>query len=195
MLAAERDFAANAAHELRTPVAAARAEAQRVIAALDRIAALSERLLQLARAESGVGLARLPVDLTGLVPLVLADLPARPGRPLRYDDGDLDEAVVQGDADGLAILIRNLVENALRHGTGPVRVTLSAGPRLTVRNPAAPGARFRLGRLDRDPASEGTGLGLTIAARLAEQAGARLVTDIVDGTATAALDWAPGRRD
>ena len=60
---------------------------------------------------------------------------------------------------------------------------------------AAPGARFRLGRLDRDPASEGTGLGLTIAARLAEQAGARLVTDIVDGTATAALDWAPGRRD
>lgn len=208
VLAAERDFAANAAHELRTPVAAARAEAQllaarpeaateaqRVIAALDRIAALSERLLQLARAESGVGLARMPVDLTRLLPLVLADLPARPGRPLRYDDGDLDEAVVQGDADGLAILIRNLVENALRHGTGPVRVTLSAGPRLTVRNPAAPGARFRLGRLDRDPASEGTGLGLTIATRLAEQAGARLVTDIVDGTATAVLDWAPGRRD
>ena len=37
--------------------------------------------------------------VAGAVPLVLADLPARPGRPLRYDDGDLDEAVVQGDAD------------------------------------------------------------------------------------------------
>lgn len=76
LLRAERDFAANAAHELRTPVAAARAEAQllagrpeataeaaRIVAALDRITALTERLLQLTRAEAGVGLSRAPVDL------------------------------------------------------------------------------------------------------------------------------------
>ena len=101
----------------------------------------------------------------------------------------LETAVVEGDADGIAILIRNLAENALRHGTGPVRVTLAAGPRLTVTNPVGPGARFRMGRLDRDPASEGTGLGLTIAAKLAEQSGARLTTGIAAGVATAVLDW------
>lgn len=207
LLAAERDFAANAAHELRTPVATARAEAQnlaarlpgpagdarpevgRIIAALDRITALTERLLQLSRAESGVGLSRAPVDLTRLLPLVLADVAPVPGRGLRYDDGDLDSAVVQGDADGLAILIRNLVDNALRHGTGEVRVTLAPGPRLSVTNPVAPGARFRHDRLDRGPGSAGTGLGLTIAARLAEQSDARLTTAIAGGRATATLDW------
>ncbi|MFC0812864.1 sensor histidine kinase [Paracoccus panacisoli] len=202
LMTAERDFAAHAAHELRTPVAAARAEAQllarrpevaadagRIVAALDRITALTERLLQLSRAESGIGLARGPVDLAALVPMALDDLPVLPGRPLGYDDGDLETAVVEGDADGIAILIRNLAENALRHGTGPVRVTLAAGPRLTVTNPVGPGARFRMGRLDRDPASEGTGLGLTIAAKLAEQSGARLTTGIAGGVATAVLDW------
>ncbi|QJD17694.1 sensor histidine kinase [Paracoccus sanguinis] len=202
LMTAERDFAAHAAHELRTPVAAARAEAQllarrpevaadagRIVAALDRITALTERLLQLSRAESGIGLARGPVDLAALVPLALDDLPVLAGRPLGYDDGDLETAVVEGDADGIAILIRNLAENALRHGTGPVRVTLAAGPRLTVTNPVGPGARFRMGRLDRDPASEGTGLGLTIAAKLAEQSGARLTTGIAGGVATAVLDW------
>ena len=202
LMTAERDFAAHAAHELRTPVAAARAEAQllarrpevaadagRIVAALDRITALTERLLQLSRAESGIGLARGPVDLAALVPMALDDLPVLPGRPLAYDDGDLETAVVEGDADGIAILIRNLAENALRHGTGPVRVTLAAGPRLTVTNPVGPGARFRMGRLDRDPASEGTGLGLTIAAKLAEQSGARLTTGIAGGVATAVLDW------
>lgn len=206
LIAAERDFAANAAHELRTPVAAARAEAQllaaqpataaeagRIVAALDRITSLTERLLQLSRAEAGVGLTRAPVDLTRLLPLMLADLPAAADRPLRYDDGDLDAAVVQGDADGLAILIRNLADNALRHGTGPVRITLGQGPRLTVTNPVDAEARFRPDRLDRGPRSQGTGLGLTIAARLAEQSGARLTTAIAHGHATVMLDWA--RRD
>lgn len=101
------------------------------------------------------------------------------------------------DADGLAILIGNLVDNALRHGNGPIRVALSAGPRLTVTNPVPPGAQFREGRFDRDPGSTGLGLGLTIARALADQGGARLTTVIADGVATATLDWsgiAPGRR-
>lgn len=203
LVAAERDFAAHAAHELRTPVAAARAEAQllaaqpaaaaqagRIVAALDRITSLTERLLQLARAEAGVGLARAPVDLTRLLPLVLADLPPAPDRALRYDDGDLDEAVVQGDPDGLAILIRNLVQNAMIHGIGPVRVSLGRGPRLTVVNSVDADARFRHDRLDRGPRSPGTGLGLTIAGRLADQSGARLTATIKGTVATVTLDWA-----
>lgn len=90
LLEAERLFAARSAHELRTPLAAARAQAQRLavetndaaarerahrlVAQLDRLTALATRLLQLARIESGVALAREPVDLAQLAQLVVDEL-------------------------------------------------------------------------------------------------------------------------
>ena len=85
-LEAERSFTANSAHELRTPIAAALAQTQRLIAempdanrerarsiesALRRLTRLSEKLLQLAKAEGGGLLAEQPSDLAAVLALVV----------------------------------------------------------------------------------------------------------------------------
>lgn len=182
-LDAERSFTANSAHELRTPVAAALAQTQRlraelpdgptrsrtaeIEAALQRLARLSEKLLQLARAEGAGLLADTPQDLAPALPIVLRDLKA---------DGEV-ELVLPGegrfvstlDIDAFAILARNLIENALRHGDGsrPVRVTLTEGGCFSVANAGqilppttivGMTRRFMRG----STAADGTGLGLSI---------------------------------
>lgn len=92
LIEGKRSFAANTAHELRTPLAAARAQAQRLVQAsadpatrapaqallrqLDRLTRLATRLLQLARIESGVALQRGTVDLVQLAVLVADDFAA-----------------------------------------------------------------------------------------------------------------------
>ncbi len=193
---AERSFAARSAHELRTPLAAARAQAQRLqkqagggelaghaaalVRQIDRITALASRLLQMARVESGVAWKRGPVDLALLARLVIDEFTeARPGGRLQLAVA-ADAGTVPGDTDALGIALRNLVDNALRHG-GPgafVRVEVGAG-RIAVLDdgPGVPAAE--LPRLVRPfergaSASEGSGLGLAMVDTVARQSGARL---------------------
>lgn len=191
-LAGERAFATNAAHELRTPVAVALAQVQRlaretedpgalariaaVEAALARMARLVTRLLQLARAEAGIG-PGAGLDAAAILPHVIRDLGTGAGRvDLALPDAPVWTAM---DADALAILAGNLIENALLHGpaSGRVTVVLEAGGRLAVRNPgpALPLDRLRAAteRFARRGGG-GLGLGLHIAAQIAEQAGSRL---------------------
>ena len=137
----ERALAANAAHELRTPLAAVRlrlqtalehdlqrGEIEAALAALQTLSHRTEKLLQLSRAESGASLAREPVDLLQLVATVAQEFweEARAlGRlDLKVPDSDV-APVVQGDFDALAIALRNLIENALHYG-GNSRVELEA---------------------------------------------------------------------
>src|SRR5690606_6026905 len=153
---AERSFAANAAHELRTPLAGAIAQAQRLQAetadpaarmraaameaALKRLLRVSERLMQLARAEG----ARLRRDSAADLCPVVRILVEEQGR----DAGDerirlrLPEAAVLSDLDpdALAIILRNLIDNALRHGdpAKPVDVTLTSEGILRVSNDGLP---------------------------------------------------------
>lgn len=196
-LEAERSFSANAAHELRTPVAAALAQTQRLIAetsdpaasqraaeieiALKRLTLLAEKLMQLARAEGGRMRAEHPSDLRPLLEMVTTDL-ARKGSTGRIDLWQLETPVMSDiDPDAFAILARNLIENALKHSPSqsPVRVNLSAGGTLTVVNdsPAIPAekltaltTRFVRGTTTAD----GSGLGLSIAHAIAEGAKGRL---------------------
>ena len=175
---AERHFATNAAHELRTPLATASAQAQMIaagkagpeaprqmVAAIDRLAQLVERLLQLSRAETEAG-SGASCDLVRVVRLMIADRPEP--RP-QFDDGDFEAAEVQVDADVVALMVANLLRNAGDHGTGPAQVKLRAGPTLIISNPVGSEAEFRRGRFEKGAASGGIGLGLVIVETLARR--------------------------
>ncbi len=198
-LAAERGFTASSAHELRTPVAAALAQTQRLVAevpegpardrarsveaALGRLSRLSEKLLQLAKAEGGALLAETPQDLAQVLRLVLDDLGRDPATAARLHialpaEGRFLSAM---DADAFAILARNLVENALKHGAvaAPVTVTLADDGWLSVMNegPAVPPetlARLRRPFERGATHATGSGLGLAIAEAIAAGTGTTL---------------------
>jgi len=196
-LAAERSFTANSAHELRTPIAAALAQTQRLIAempsaplrervqnverSLHTLARLSERLMQLAKAENGCVLGDVSQDLRPVLTLVVEDF-----RRIAHTNPielDLPDQVVPSwmDPDAFAIVVRNLVENALKHGApeAPVRIALSAAGTLSVTNhgPVLPGdERERLMKPFERGATvaKGSGLGLAIVDAIARGAGATL---------------------
>ncbi len=198
-LEAERSFTTNSAHELRTPLAGALAQvqrllaeappgalherAQRVEAALQQLALRTEKLLQLARAEGAGLLANAPSDLTPVLDHLVAELrqSADGGARLRLIAEAAGPLRSSLDPDAFAILMRNLIENALRHGAAdqPVTIHLRPGGHLSVVNagPAVPAAQLaRLkGRFERGPTmAAGSGLGLAIADTIARGAGAKL---------------------
>jgi two-component system OmpR family sensor kinase len=194
---AERSFAANAAHELRTPLAGAIAQVQRlqaetsdadaksraaeIEATLKRLTRLAERLLQLARAEGGRLRRDMAADLRPVARLIVDDL-ARMCDPGRILLTLPDSAVMSDlDPDAFAILMRNLIENALRYGQpgSPVDVSLAKDGTLIVANdghilPADDLSRLthRFERATLD--GEGSGLGLAIVRSIAERTGSRL---------------------
>ncbi|QRF68761.1 ATP-binding protein [Ponticoccus alexandrii] len=195
---AERSFAANAAHELRTPLAGAIAQAQRLRSetkdraaaqratdieeTLKRLTRRTERMMQLARAEGGRLRMDKSSDLRGVARIVVDDI-GRTGTPDRIRLNLPDMAVMSDlDPDAFAILCRNLVENALRHGgqTTPVDVTLTASGQFTVANdgPVVPSETLNrlTARFERASATaDGSGLGLAIVAAITERIGSRLV--------------------
>ena len=194
---AERSLATDTAHELRTPLAGAIAQAQRIQketaepqtaqrgadieATLKRLAARAERLMQLARAEGGRLNLDQESDLRHILELVIGDM--RRTEP----DGRIvlilpDTPVLsRADPDAVGIVCRNLVENALRHGrqSSPVDVSLSLDGRLRVSNdgPVVPaetlaklGDRFERGTV----VSRGSGIGLSIVSTIAARMGSKL---------------------
>lgn len=193
----ERRFTSHAAHELRTPIAAIRAQAEvadttvdpaqraaaldHVMEACDRAARLVEQLLLLARAdEAEIESIARPCRLDAVAQGVLAEL--APGA-LRQETTVSLEAeqpvTVTGEPALLEALLRNLVENAIRHGGAGGRITVSVfgeGDAAIVRvedcGPGVPdadmerlGQRFYRGETAR---GVGSGLGLSIVARIVE---------------------------
>ncbi|HEY9038666.1 MAG TPA: ATP-binding protein [Roseovarius sp.] len=195
-LEAERSFTANAAHELRTPVAAALAQTQRLLSetadpvasdraaeietSLKRLTRLSEKLMQLARAEGGRLRGDTASDMRPVLDMVLSDFQRAAGAGRIICDSPDDPVLSDIDPDAFAILARNLIENALRHGIedAPVQVTLRRGVlRVTNDGPPIPPeileqltARFERGQ----SLSRGSGLGLSIAKAIAEGVGGAL---------------------
>jgi two-component system, OmpR family, phosphate regulon sensor histidine kinase PhoR len=201
--AIRREFVSNASHELKTPVASIRALAETVAgtAATDQ-AATARFAVQLE--QEAIRLSRIVSDLLDLSRLEAET--AQPA-PVRLDDIVADEvhrferaaqeaalslrlsgvegAEVLGSAADLALLVRNLVENAIQHTKpgGTVEVSLSVdrdAAVLTVRDdgmgiPSRDQGRIfeRFYRVDRarSRATGGTGLGLSIVKHVAENHG------------------------
>lgn len=197
-LEGERTFATNAAHELRSPVAVALAQVQRLRiettdpkaldrverleAALQRMRGLVARLLQLARAEAGIGPADAPQDIGQLLGLIVDEVASDPARGARLrvtlPGGPVMSPI---DPDAFAIVAGNLLENALQHAPpdSPITVSLNADGALCVTNPGPTIAPADLSRLtDRffGPSGKtaGFGLGLYICDRIARQSGGEL---------------------
>jgi two-component system sensor histidine kinase QseC len=209
LMAQERRFIADAAHELRTPISALKLHAQNLedcedpaaraesldglLRGLSRCERLVQQLLDLARAEAG-GAARVmsEVDLTALARDTLAELgplALAAGRELALDT-DADHLRVCGDAVLLRSLLRNLVDNALKHGAGEVLVRLTREREQVVLGVQDQGAglpaeehaqvlqAFHRGS---NAHSGGSGLGLSIVQRICERHAAELTIDAPDG--------------
>lgn len=201
--AAQRAFVADAAHELRSPLTALRlqlqllrrasdgAEQDAALAALsggiERTQHLVEQLLTLARSEPGAKSAPFAsVDLSETTRLAVADVVPLAETKRTELELDAEEGLrVDGDASALRILVRNLVDNAVRYTPvgGHVLVKLrreGAGLVLTVDDSGpgiAPEERERVfDRFYRAAGREegGSGLGLAIARGVAEQHGATI---------------------
>ncbi|MFI6997399.1 sensor histidine kinase [Nocardia sp. NPDC050175] len=170
----QEQFLAEAAHELRTPLATLRlvvehgsgaperapAALQEAAGLVDRLGRLVTGLLARARVEAGTQAAELtPLRLDQLVRQTIRELPDPAGVTVTSEP-----VIVDGDPELLAQAVRNLVENALRHGGGTaVDVTVTA-TRIEVRDhgPGVPPQdRTRIfGRRVTGAASTGTGLAI-----------------------------------
>jgi signal transduction histidine kinase len=173
----ERQFVADAAHELRSPLATIAAVAQssgdlNLIArtALDASSTIAD-LLTLARQPNPQLLRREPVDLALIAQVCVEEFRPRALASSIALDSDLHSVIVEGDERRLRELIRNLLENALRHASQTISITcgaLDAAATLSVRDDGdgvKPSDREHIFErfFHGDGAVSGTGLGLAIA--------------------------------
>lgn len=194
----ERSFIANAAHELRTPLAAVRAQAEAIdmqgvtaeirgqingmLEATDRASRLISQLLQLARSESAVASDVESIDLVD----VARDLISRFTPEILESEGDIElvapmSARLLGNRELIHTLLRNLLENAVKYAGSPKHIIITidaaaeAGPSICVED-NGPGmsasdfqaAMAKFERLGRK-SGDGAGLGLSIVQEIVQR--------------------------
>lgn len=222
-----RRFTGDAAHELRSPVAAIRAQAEvasmhpdpelatdfagDVAAEAQRLSALLDDLLVLARADAGERLPVEPVDLAEAARLAVARLDSETCWQGRNIDGVArptvrivapSAAVVQAAPSDAARVLDNLLGNAVRHARHSVRLAVLAGSdavRVLVDDDGGGVApehrdavfnRFHRVQPERDRASGGTGLGLALVAETVRRYGGTVrVGDAPSGGARFEIRW------
>lgn len=198
-LESERAFTSNSAHELRTPIAGALAQAQRLQAdiprefsprvdqierSLSHLAQLAEKLLQMSRAEAGIGVSDTMTDLIPVMELMVEDMGRSDIGSGRIQMHVPANVTLRGmiNADAFGIVVRNLLENALVHSPKESVVDIYVEAKETVRfvNRGAvvdPELLPKLTtRFTRGPTqASGSGLGLAIVQNLVDQMKSSLV--------------------
>jgi two-component system OmpR family sensor kinase len=199
-LETERQFAANSAHELRTPIAAVLAQMQllaaqlsgtphverasRIVGQIKGLKSLAEKLLQLSRTEAGLVMRREPVDVMTVLQVLVDEFRRLDGvgDRLSISASFTGDFIFEGEMDILGITMRNLIENAVRYGSpeerieivverdGCVRV-LNGGPVIPPETLAVLKKPFLRGT----PVGTGGGLGLAIVDNVMKQFGGSLV--------------------
>ncbi|SDS93159.1 cell wall metabolism sensor histidine kinase WalK [Jiangella sp. DSM 45060] len=201
--ARQRAFVADAAHELRSPIAALRTElevalahpdavdphdtAREALVEVQRMARLVDDLLVLAHLDNPRPLRRDELVDLGQLALEVTE-GVRDGRVrVRVDSGG--DVFTRGHRDSLSRVLRNLVDNAVRHASSQVTVAVSGdggAARVSVADDGAgvaPADRERIferfARLDaaRDRDAGGTGLGLAIAREIVVSHGGTVVVE------------------
>ncbi|MEH6414673.1 ATP-binding protein [Pseudomonas sp. CGJS7] len=199
----ERRFISDAAHELRTPLAVLSTHAElalrastleeknaallRLNAGVQRSARLSEQLLDLARLDAGEESVRLaPLDLSDLIVLVIRDFETLARERRQRISLRAGPARLLGDVDQLGILLRNLIDNAVRHAGAEGQVAVSCAAQddgAVVLRVADNGCGVSpedceriFDRFYRAPGGQegGSGIGLSLVARIAQTHGARI---------------------
>ncbi|MGJ7511360.1 ATP-binding protein [Variovorax sp. GT1P44] len=204
---AQKHFVADAAHELRSPLAALKLQVQglqragdestrdvavtRLAAGIDRATRLVEQMLALARHESSAATGARPesVSLPDVARLAISDVVAT-AQARRIDIGVVraDPVQIPGQAEALRTLLRNLLDNAVKYSPdgGRVDVAIVAGAEGTELSvdDSGPGlpASERQRVLDRfyrsgEPQVPGSGLGLAIVKSIADLHGATVSLD------------------
>lgn len=201
-----RQFVADASHELRTPLTSVRGIAElyrqgavaddeidgafaRVENQSERMGALIDELLLLARLDTQRPLDNSPVDLLAICADAVHSV-ALPDRSISLSVIPGSAApVVLGDALRLRQVVDNLIANAATHGSGQIDVEVGtrgehAAVTVIDEGPGVPPAdsvrvfdRFYRGASDRSRSSGGTGLGLSIVAALVDAHGGRVSVD------------------
>ena len=207
----QRRFVADAAHELRTPIAALSLQTENLEsialpnAARERVAALKqgmhrtkhllEQLLALARQEAtSAGLAEMPLtELDRVAKEVVADLlPAANDRGIDLGFALIEPLSVQSEPMILAAIIRNLLDNALRATPreGKVDIGVYRDEDMAILQVEDTGPGIPSSDMDRilepffrgsRPEGEGAGLGLSIVKRLVERLGGKLELENITG--------------
>lgn len=205
-LQAERRFLAEAAHELRTPLAVllthaqvaqrarsledARAALDQLVLGVERSARLSQQLLDSARLDverhAGEQGALELADIVAVVTHEFEVMAAQKGQTIALDT---ESGVIRGNVDELGILVRNLIDNALRYAGRGCRVAVRCARDVGV---------MRLDVLDDGPgvadadrerifdrfyrgagnSERGSGIGLALVAHIARSHSARIQTGV-----------------
>jgi len=147
----ERQFLGDAAHELRTPLAALMAHAEvaqhasskpeadaaiaKLVTGIERTARLAQQLLDSARIDTERSmLQNAPVDLFMVATMVVEEFDARAMAKDITMSSTFEHAVVRGDLDDLGILVRNIVDNSIRYTPrgGRIHLDIVLDPDLLI---------------------------------------------------------------